>query len=223
MWDFIIGTEEAIANPIINLWGSFVNILPGLIAAIIIIAIGYVVAYVIGHAIRVLLQKLGLDKQIAKAKLTKAIGSIHISALLGEITKWYIFIIFLQSGVDLLRLGTLSELLSTFVAWLPNVIAAILVMVFGLIIAHFVAMKVKEHTEIKGVKITSNCVKALIIFIAALIAIEQVGIDISILSNAFLIILAGFVLGVALAIGLSFGLGTKGSAMKAWNRIRRYV
>jgi hypothetical protein len=218
-----MGTEEAIANPLINLWDSFVGLLPGLIAAIIIIAIGYVVAYVIGHAIRILLQKMGLDKQLAKAKLTQAVGSIRISALLGEITKWYIFIIFLQSGVDLLRLGTLSLLLADFVAWLPNVIAAILVVVFGLIIAHFVAMKIREHTEIKGVKITSNATKILILFIAVLIALEQIGIDISILSNAFLIILTGFVFGVALAIGLSFGLGTKGNAMKAWNKIRKYI
>lgn len=223
MWNFFTSTEEAIANPIINLWGSFVDLLPGLIAAIIIITIGYVVAYIIGHAIRILLQKVGLDKQIAKARLTQAVGNMRISALLGEVTKWYIFIIFLQSGVDLLRLGTLSDLLSNFVAWLPNVIAAILVMVFGLIIAQFVAMKIREHTEIKGVKMTSNAAKVLIIFIAAVIALEQIGIDVSILSDAFLILLGGLVLGVALAIGLSFGLGTKGSAMKAWNKIRKYI
>jgi len=223
MMDFLINTEEAIASPLINLWASFVNLLPGLIAAIIIIAIGYVIAYIIGHAIRILLQKIGLDKQIAKARLTQAVGSLRISALLGEITKWYIFIVFLQSAVDLLNLGTLSTLLSTFVEWLPNVIAAILVMVFGLIIAHFVAMKIREHSEIKGVKITSNAVKVVIVFIAAIIALEQIGIDVSILSNAFLILLGGLTLGVALAIGLSFGLGTKGSAMKAWNKIRKYI
>ncbi|MDP2906922.1 MAG: hypothetical protein Q8O03_03190 [Nanoarchaeota archaeon] len=209
-------------NPLVSLWLSFVQLLPNLIAAIIILIIGYVVAYIIGHAIKVLLSKLGLDSQIEKAMLSKAIGKIRLSSMLGEITKWYIFIIFLQSAVDLVNLGTLSLLLQEFVMWLPNVIAAALVIIFGLYLAHFVTSKIREHTDVKGGKTLTGILNVVITFIVAVIALGQIGINVSILSNTFLILLGGLALGTAIAIGLSFGLGTQKDAGKALDKIKKW-
>ncbi len=222
MVDFLINASDALTNPLVSLWVSFVDILPNLIAAIIILIIGYVVAYIFGHAVKVLLFKLGLDGQIDKARLSKTLGKIRLSALLGEITKWYIFIIFLQSAIDLVNLGTLSILLQEFVMWLPNLIAASLVIVFGLFLAHFVTLKVREHTDIKGGKTLTGILNAVITFIVVVIALEQIGINVSILSNMFLILLGGLALGAAIAIGLSFGLGTQKDSVKALDKIMKW-
>lgn len=221
--DFLTTTSEALTNPLVSLWVSFVELLPNLIAAIVILIIGYVVAYIIGHALKVMLWKLGLDKQIDQAKLSKAMGKLRLSSILGEITKWYIFLVFLQSAIDLVNLGTLSLLLQEFVMWIPNVIAAALVIIFGLYVAHFITLKVREHTDVRGGRTLTGILNTVIIFIVIVIAMEQIGINVSILTNTFLILLGGLALGAAIAIGISFGLGTQKDAGKALEKIKKWI
>lgn len=219
---FLTTTGEALTSPLLNLWISFVQLLPNLIASVIILIIGYVVAYIMGHAVKVVLWKLGLDKQIEKAKMSKALGRMRLSSILGEITKWYIFIVFLQAAVDLVNLGTLSVLLQEFVMWLPNVIAASLVIIFGLYLAHFITIKVREHTEVRGGKVLTGILNVVILFIVIVIALEQIGINVGILTNTFLILLSALSIGVALAIGLSFGLGTQKNAQKQLEKLKKW-
>lgn len=221
-WEFLKDTGVSLTDPVVSLWQGFVNLLPGLIIAILILLIGYVVSYVVGHGVKLLLTKAGLEKQIEKAKLTKAIGNIKLSSVVGEITKWYIFIIFIASAVDIVDLGVLSSILKRFVLWVPDLIAAALVLIFGLFLAHYVSMKIRQNTDMAGARTLSTIIQVVIVTIVTLIGLEQVGINISILTNTFLIIVAALGLGFAIAIGLSFGLGTKQEAGKALGRIRRY-
>lgn len=221
-WEFLKDTGVSLTDPVVSLWQGFVNLLPGLIIAILILLVGYVVSYVVGHGVKLLLTKIGLEKQIEKAKLTKAIGNIRLSSVMGEITKWYIFIIFIASAVDIVELGVLSSILKRFVLWVPDLIAAALVLIFGLFLAHYVSMKIRQNAEMAGARTLSTVIHVVIVTIVTLIGLEQVGINISILTNTFLIIVAALGLGFAIAVGLSFGLGTKQEAGKALGRIRRY-
>lgn len=210
-----------ILNPLFNLWLSFVDIFPGLVAALIILILGYLIGFIIGHAVRIILQKIGIDAQVQKSKLTKSIGSAHISALVGEITKWYIFVIFLQSAVDVLRLGTLSMILTQFALWLPDVIAAVLIVIFGLLFAQYVDLKIQETSKVKGSNTWGKVLKWAITLIVTVIALGQIGIDVSLLENVILLIIGAFAVGIALAIGLSFGLGSKGEAANIVRKITK--
>ena len=209
---------QALINPLLNLWNNLYNILPGIILAIIILVIGYIIAFILGHATKVILQKLGLDRQLAKAQLTKTLGHIHVSSALGEAVKWLIFVIFLGQAAEQLRLGALTDVILRFVNWLPGLIVAALVVLFGLFVAHYVALKIEEHTKVKGAKFASTVLKAVITFIVIMIALEQIGVDVSILKFSFLILLAG----IALAVGLSFGLGSRKEANELVRNIRKY-
>jgi len=220
MEDLTLATE-VILDPLVTLWNSFVNILPGILAAIIVLVIGYFVAFLVGHALKVLLEKLGLNRWLYKSTFSKAIGHTNVSAFMGEILKWYVFIIFLQVAVDLLKLGTLSGLLNSFVMWLPNVIAAIIILFVGIALAYYLEMKIKEHTKMKGTSLTGKAAKFIVLVLVAIIALEQIGINVSVLENAFLVVIGALGLGVAIAIGLAFGLGLKGNANKALSNLKK--
>lgn len=207
--DAVTATGSLILNPLITLWNGFVSILPGIIAAIIVLIIGYFVALAIGHAVRIILEKAGLENYMKKAQMTKTVGHMRISHLLGEITKWYVFIIFLQAGVDLLNLGTLSNVLNEFVLWLPNVIVAAIIIIFGIALTHFVGMKMEEHTDMKGIKLFSRVIKIVLIFIIFVIALDQIGVDVSILENTFLLLVGALALGIAIALGMGVGNALK--------------
>ncbi|MDD5254138.1 MAG: hypothetical protein PHG05_03490 [Candidatus Nanoarchaeia archaeon] len=215
----ISGTD--FLNPFIKLGNSIIEILPGIIAAIIIIIVGYLIGHLIGHAIKILLEKLGLDKRLEKAELSKAMGKFKISAVLGEIVKWYIFIVFLQAGAEILDLGGLSIILNEFVMWMPDLIAAVIIIFAGLIIAHGVYIKLIKNSNIIWTKQIAGILRITIIIVTVIIALGQIGIDVSFIQDLFLILAAAVGVGLALAIGLSFGLGSKEQASEILKKMKK--
>ncbi len=200
---------SAIIGPIANIFSNFVNSLPSVIVALVIVAIGYIVAAIIGHALRLILEKIGLDKYVEKAHLTKAVGHTHLGGVLAEILKWYIFIVFLGAAVSQLPFGVLTSLLSQLTLWLPNIIAAVLVVLVGFLVAHYVKFKIEQHSKMKGALVAGRVLKTVIIIIALILALQLVGVETSLLSNLVLIIIGAIAIGIALALGIGLGLGLK--------------
>jgi hypothetical protein len=75
----------------------------------------------------------------------------------------------------------------------------------------------------KGMRLASRLLNIVIIFLAFVIALEQIGIEVAIIKNTFLIIIGSLGLGVALAIGLAFGLGMKGQANQMFGKFKKSI
>ena len=215
-------TGDMILNPLYALWANTVELIPSLVAAIIVILIGWFIALLLGHVVRVILERLRIDNKVRKSKMTREIGHLHLPAIFGELTKWYIFIIFLQVGVDLLTLGTLSSLLDTFVRWLPNVIAAALIVLFGIFIVQVIEKKVLEHSKVKGTHLVMKVIKAVLVILVTIIALKQIGLQVAILENTFLLLVGAFAVGLAIAMGIALGMGMKDSAKTMVKDFKKY-
>ncbi|MBU2589456.1 MAG: hypothetical protein KKA65_00225 [Nanoarchaeota archaeon] len=198
-----------IVDPFKHLWNQFWEIMPSILLALLLLLAGYLIAFLLGRFVKLILSKLKVDSVLSKVDAPKSISKMNISAILGQLTKWGIFIIFLVSAAEVLKLGALSDLLSKFVIWLPQLIVAILSVFLGLIVAYYVAHIIEKETNIKGAKQMAVLFKAIVIFIAVMIALEQVGLQVSILENTFLILVAGLSLGLAISLGISFGHNLK--------------
>ena len=215
----VFQTGAALVNPLLNLWFRFVEFFPWFILAIILLIIGYLISYVLGHAVRIILQKLGLDKQFEKAHLIKAVGKFQPSIFFGEITKWAIFLVFfLPQIADTLRLGTLSILLRDFASWIPNVLYAAIIVVLGLLVVNYVVDWLEEHSKTKGSKFTASVIKVVLMLLVILVALRQIGIDVTLIEQTFLILLAG----AALALGLAFGLGSRKEVENLMKSMKKY-
>jgi len=214
---FIEETGQALINPMINLWNSFVRIIPGLIGAIIVLIVGYIIGWIVGFAVKKVLHKAKADKLVMKdATLEKVAGNFELSNFLGLIVKWYIFVLFLTPAASLIYLRELSDFLIRAAFWIPNLIAAVLLALIGLLVADYVYTKVHE-IKAKSSAIIATIIKVVIIVFTLIIALSQLGIDVSVAESSFLIILAGIML--ALAIG--FGLGLKEEAKSAIKNIKK--
>ncbi len=214
-------TTTSIINPLSAIWYSLVGQLPGIVAAVIVLIVGGFVAVIFGHALKVVLERLRVDDYVKKARLTKTIGHTHVPAVAGEIFKWYILILFLQQAVSLVNLGTLSVLLGQFVAWLPNVIVAIIVLLFGIAVANFVYYKTWEHSKQKGVRASAGILKAVILVMVIIMSLNQIGVDVGILEHTFLLIIGALAIGVALALGIGLGLGLRKESENIIKGIRK--
>lgn len=198
---------NSVLNPFISIGDRMKDLLPSVGVAVVIIVVGYLLSSLVGFFVKLFLSKLEVDKNAKKFNLIRKDWHINISGLVGEIIKWYLFIIFLQVAVEMFDLGILSDLLYSFVFWLPNVIAAILIIFFAFGLSYFIEVKLHKHSKMRGIAYLANSLKVVIIVLASIVALTQIGIETSILENTFLILVGGFSLGIALALGLGFGLG----------------
>src|SRR3989338_8185269 len=121
-------------EPFLRLWDSVVNILPGIIGAFLILIIGYVVGWVVSWIVEKGLTKIQFNKcVIGKTNVCKATGNMDLSSIIGLITKWGIFALFLASAASVVQLGGLASFLQGVAFWLPNLIAAVIIALAALI------------------------------------------------------------------------------------------
>lgn len=217
----LVATGNLFLQPLYNLWQNFVSIFPSIVVAILLLVLGYFIAWAIGHAVKWLLDKAGLDNLVKKSGLTKEVGHTHVPNLLGELVKWFVFIIFLQVAVEVLNLNTLSNLLGDFVRWLPNVLFAVIIFFAGVALAHYIGIKIREHTKMRGMLVAAGILKVVILYLVLVIALHQIGINVSILENSFMILLGALGLGFALAMGIGLGLGLKDHAGDLVDSVRK--
>ncbi len=216
----ITTTGRLILDPFKILFYNLVTLLPAVVLAILVLILGYIVAYFIGYIVKWGIEK-SIGKQLRDANLSKAVGHTNWSSLVGELIKWFVFVIFLNVAVNLLQFDTLSSLLDSFVRWLPNVLFAIIIFFAGIALAHYIDMKISEHTKMKGMRAVTGVIKAVIVFLVVLVALNQIGVNVDILQNTFLILVGALGLGLALALGIGLGLGLREEASDVVKRFKK--
>lgn len=217
----LVSTGNLFLQPLYQLWKDFIAIFPSIVVALLLLILGYFIGWAIGHAVRWLLEKAGLDDAVKRSHVTKEAGHTHIPNLLGELTKWFVFLIFLRYAVGVLNLSAISDLLGQFVQWLPHVLIALIIFFVGVALAHYVGIKIREHTKMRGMLIIAGLVRVVILYLVLVIGLSQLGLDVTVLQNAFLILLGALGLGFALAMGIGLGLGLRDHADELVSHVRK--
>ncbi len=211
--------EMAILDPAVNLWNSVVSYLPGLLAALLTIVIGYFIGLFVGLVVRKGLEHTKLQKWLVKTGRADSLGGLDAPYILGALVKWWIFIAFLSPAASLINLGELSMMLNSVASWLPHLLAAVIIMIVGMVLADFAEDKVLKAKKVKGIKLIGSIVKIVIIIFFLSIALKEIGIQIALAETTLLIILSGIVLALSLAIGIGFGLGIRKHADKIMSKM----
>lgn len=219
LWTF--GQQELL-NPVAFIGNSLLLFIRELILAALIIALGYVVAWALHWAVKKALVHAKIDKWLQKNHVDKSIGYASVSELGASLVKWYIFLIFLIPAVSHLALGQLTGLLLDVVRWLPHVIVAIAIMLFGLVLADFVSVHMNKAKG-PAIKHLSGITRLLVIVFVAVVALQEIGIYLRLAESTFLIVLTGVTLALALAIGIGFGLGFKDEAAGIIKQMRKKI
>ncbi len=204
-------TGDALIDPLVTLWNGFATALPNILAAVVVLAAGYIVGSAFGFLFKRLLEHAKVDEHLRKAGVAHSIGFISIPNLAGGLLKWYVFALFLLPAAGFMKLGVLEDLLRDFALWLPNLLLGIIILLTGLIIADYIADRML-HSKRKGTKLLSSAARWFIILFVGIIALNQIGIDVSLAADTTLILVAGFALGLAIALGLGFGFAIRDEA-----------
>ena len=205
-----------------NIATSAATILPGLIAAIVVFILGWIVAVVISRIFASFLKMVKLEEYLKENKIDDALGSVKISNVLVKILKYYILLWVISQALSLVDLGTMSLFLNSLLLYAPALIGALLLILVAAILGEYVKQVIVELGEKSSmVNFTARATKLLIIYIGATMALTTAGFDTSLISSIFLISLQALVYGVALAVGIAFGLGGQKDASDLVARWRK--
>ena len=192
-----------------NTLDKFLEYIPQLIGAIVILLIGYIVARVLKAVVARVLQTIGFDGWMERGGIKQFFDRAQTretpATVLGTLVFWLVFIIAITMAADALGIRQVSEVLGQLIAYIPSIIAAILILVLAALLANFLASIVRGAT---GSDLLANIARYAIIVYAAFAAITELGIAVQLTAPTFLIILGA----VALAAAIAFGFGAQGVA-----------
>src|SRR3989344_5864434 len=104
---------EYLLTPLLNVWNSFVAVIPGIVGALVVLLLGYVLGWVVGLVVERALDKLQLNRcVIGKTNFCKVTGDVDLAHVIGLLLKWSIFILFLSTAASLIRLDGVAEFLT---------------------------------------------------------------------------------------------------------------
>ena len=197
-------------DPIRIFLGQLVGFLPNLLAVLAILVGGWVVANAIQTVLIRLLTAVRADSLAERIQFAEMLakGGIErtFSELVGAMAYWIVMLVVLAAALNALQLTATAELLQRLVGFLPAIIAAIVVLILGILAAGFLGATVRTVASNAGIdqaQVLGQFAQAIVIIFSVVVALQQV--QVQFVGDAFLIVLAAISLGLALA----FGLGCK--------------
>lgn len=188
---------------------------PKLIAFLIILIIGWALAAAVSAAIVALLKRARFNDMAHRSGLAGVVSSsgfdIDAIGFVALAAKWFVRLIALVVAFDALGLPAVSETLRQLVLWLPNLIVALVVLVIGGLAANFLSGLVRASTvnaELQNPDLLAALSRGAVWAFAIVVAVNQLGIASELVTTLFTAVVAG----LALALGLAFGLGGRDTA-----------
>jgi hypothetical protein len=206
----------------VQIYSDFINLLPGIIVAILILIIGWLIAKIFEKIVVKGLRKLGVDDWLKKNKLDKALGKASLTRILGTLTKWYIFMVFLSQIVEWVQLTALQVFLQQALFYLPSLFGAAVIVIIGVFFGEYLK-RVSMEMQFPYYELLGGVLKFVVSYIALVIGLQTAGIDATILIQAFTIGLLGVVLTGAIAIGIGFGFALKEEAQKVVKNVKKKI
>ncbi|HEY9050606.1 MAG TPA: mechanosensitive ion channel domain-containing protein [Gammaproteobacteria bacterium] len=186
---------------------NLIDFLPRILAALLVLIIGWLLAKMIRTLIIRLVNQL--DRLWQKMVVSKGLVSLqprHPPArFVGEILFWMTILISVVMATEILGLSIFVSWLTEIVSYLPLLVSGLLIVLAGFIVSSLVRDLIASTMASAGMTqgdVVGRLVQVVILFTAIVIGTDQVGIDVTFLSVISAIILSATLGSVALAFGL---------------------
>jgi hypothetical protein len=191
-------------------WGEIAAFFPKLLAALVLLFVGWLVAKLVRSGVKRLLavahfetlaQKSGIEEFLKHGEL-----NITLSGIISEVSYWLVILIVIVTVSSSLGLQAVADLFNKVALFLPNIIVAILVLLFGTLMARFLNRLIfawLNNLGVTGALTISTIAEYMVQIFALFVALEQLNIGTQLMTAAFIILFGS----VCLALALAFGLG----------------
>ena len=169
--------------------------------------LGRLARWLAARAVGAVLTRLGSRPSLRGALVGSGVAT-QVPAVVGGFAYWLVFLFFLAAALETLGLPVVTGALNRVAYYLPNVLAALVVLFAGIILGSLVRGALTRTAASAGVEFgtaVGSLAQGTVVLVAVVVALEQVGIEAQVL-----IVIVAIVLGTTLAgAGLAFGLGAR--------------
>lgn len=222
--NFLSDVSNSLSGAAASVLVTFISYIPLLLAAIIVFLVGLILANWTKTLVIKLLNLLHISDLLGKRGFKQFLENADVTAkfesVIGELVRYLIILVFAVASINLLGLNTVTQVLNGLLGYLPNIFAAVLILGAGVVLAGFLEKVVKGSlgsVDLKLSRLMAKLVSYLVVVFTILAAISQLGIAKNLIDTLFV----GFVGMLALAFGLSLGLGSKDlvkSVLEDWHQ-----
>ena len=186
---------------------SLFKFIPNLIGFLVILIVGYFIAKIVKSVIAKLLDKVGLDDHLHSGQSGEYVERVSPGAspsrLIAGVVFWFIFLFVLSAAIGALQIPAVTAFMNQVLAYLPNVIVAVLIFVVAGVVAAAVASLVaKTMGDTPTGKVIASVIPALVMGIAIFMILNQLRIAPEIVQITYTALIGALALGLALAFGL---------------------
>lgn len=206
-------------------WRQVAAVTPRILVAIVLLTLGWLAARAAQRITVRLLRLLRLDVAAEHTGVEDFLvrGGVRFTAvtLIGQVVYWGLMLIFALAVFNVLGLALAPALVDRLGDYVPNVVAALVILVFGMVFARFVRGLVDAYLTNVGVKGSRNIaflVQGALLTFVGILALEQLDIDIRLLTSAFQLAFGGLCLALALAFGLGGRAWAEALLERTWKR-----
>ncbi|MEL6485142.1 MAG: hypothetical protein AAFP96_09890, partial [Bacteroidota bacterium] len=201
--------KELTFNSLITMGRDIASALPKIIGALIILTIGWLVTKIVLFVLGKVMKLAKMDKLSDKINEMDLFGKgsfkLDIIKIVLGFVKWVLLLVFLIVAADILSWEIISTEIGNLLRYLPRLFSALALMMIGLYVGNFVKNTVKklfESLEFSGSNVVSNLLFYIIVIFISITALNQAGIDTTIITNNITMILGAFLLAFAIGVGL---------------------
>ncbi len=201
-------------------FGQLGSLLPALVGALVILFAGYLLARVVQRGTDKVLRRVHLNQMLERGGLMQAVerSGTHMnpSRVVSNLLFWTVMFAVLLVAANALGLQSLANVFSELVGAIPSVIAAIVIIIVGIVLGEFTGGLIMASAGgLNGGPTLARVGRGGVIVIAVFMAMQQLGVATNIVTTAFAILFGA----VAFAIAIAFGLGNRelaGEITREW-------
>jgi len=193
--------QEELSKIFIGLRDGFLAFIPKLLLALLVLGLGYLLARLVKYLI---IKFVNHVSQLIKRRFNN-INLSQSTTLIGAVFFWLILLYTVLLVTDILELSIVTAWMDRILMYTPNLLAAIMIVLAAIILGKFISEFISSagnQLEMKYVGTLGRILQTFIIVTAVIIAIDQIGVEVTFLTNLIDIILAAFLFGAALAFGV---------------------
>ena len=201
--------SDVIFTSAMALFSKLAGLIPNLIGALLLLFLGWLIARLCRALSRKMFKWTGFEQVMERSKINETLNTAGITISIGEVITlvifWSVFLIFMVSASEVLGLSVVLSTLNRLILYIPNIIAAIAIIILTLFLARFVKDLIEvglSQVNLIYAKPLARIVELLIVIFGLIVAMTQLGFDIGILMANITIFIGGFVAIVVLSMGL---------------------
>ena len=205
---------DRLGESLLRLW----EYVPALFGAAVVLVAGFLIAKLAQKGVARLLRRAHLNDVLTRGGMPRrdhAGDKVNPTRVIANLVFWFLFFTAMLLAADTLGIDYLGQVFSELVSYVPSVIAALVIVILGIVLGDFVAALISASAgALDGGQVLARVGRGGVILLAVFMSLQELGVATGIVTTAFAIVFGA----IALALALSFGLGNRELASEVTRR-----